>query len=158
MLMETLTVSVVQLHATIEAAADGNGLARGDYQKISYTQKNAEMYTPAPEDLGKVVVRPVGVAPPPDPAVVDGTSVVGIAVAVPVPVAVAVGCPPPPPVLALVSDFLEPIRLVSPVAGALLADLTRLVGTVRGPCRKSSSGSHDALCKRAAIWRSHSLV
>lgn len=91
-------------------------------------------------------------APPPDPAVVDGTSVVAVAVAV------AVGCPPPAPVLALVSDFLAPIRLVSPVAGALLADLTRLAGTVTGPCRKSSSGSDDALCERAAIWRSNSLV
>lgn len=47
---ERLTVSVVQLHATIEAAGDSNGLARGDYLKVSYTKTNAERYTPAPED------------------------------------------------------------------------------------------------------------
>lgn len=50
------------------------------------------------------------------------------------------------------------IRSVSPIAGALLADLTRLAGAVGGPSRQASSGSDDALCERSAIWRSNSLV
>lgn len=45
-----LTVSVVELHAAIEAGGDGNGLARGNYHTVSYTRRNAEWYTPAPED------------------------------------------------------------------------------------------------------------
>lgn len=97
------------------------------------------------------MVRPVGVAPPPEPAVVEGTSVVAVAV--------AVGCPPPAPVLNLVSDSpAKTIRSASPIAGALLADLTRLAAAVGGPGRQASGGSDDALCERSAIWRSNSLV
>ena len=137
----TLTVSVVELHATIEAAADSNGLVRGDYIKSVYVRfKRTREDTPAPEDLGRVVVRPVGVAPPPEPAVVDGWSVV------------AVACPPPAPVLTLSAIPCKTTRPASPVAGALLANLTGLAGAVGGPCRKSSSRSDDALCERPAVW------
>lgn len=92
------------------------------------------------------------VPPPPEPAVVDGTSVVAVAVAV------AVACPPPAPVLTIISDSLQTTNSALPVAGALLADLTRLAGTVSGPSGQASSRSDDALCERSAEWRSNSLV
>lgn len=92
--------------------------------------------------------------PPPEPAVVDGTSVVGAAVAV----ALAVACPPPAPVLKIVRNSLQTTDSALPVAGALLADLTRLAGTVGGPSGQASSRSDNALCERGAVWRSNSLV